>query len=355
MSSRLSVVVGAQYGSEGKGAICGHLSRIPGAPVTCIRVGGPNAGHTVLGVGPEGSRHPWRLRTIPVAAVTNPDADLIISAGSEIDISVLLFEAEMLEDYGHKVWARLHIDGQATVLTEAHINTESDMNLHERLGSTGKGIGAARAARLLRTAPLWHEQTALHEKFNNHPADTAKVARLHLDRGHHVIIEGTQGYGLGLHAGHYPQCTTSDARAIDFLSMAGINPWNANVGHFKIYAVARTNPIRVAGNSGPLKGETTWEALGLEPELTTVTRKVRRVGDWDTELVRDAFHANGGPGNVVLALTMLDHAVPEVANYTGPISLLPSAAQEYIRNVEAVTGAPVSLVGTGPDTIAGTI
>lgn len=355
MTSRLSVVVGAQYGSEGKGAIAGHLSKVPGSPITCVRVGGPNAGHTVLGHGPEGNRHPWRLRTIPVAAVTNPDADLIIAAGSEIDIEVLLFEAELLEDYGYRVWSRLYIDGQATVLTQDHIQTEKEMTLHERLGSTGKGIGAARAARLLRTAPLWHEQTILHDKFLNYPTDTAKVASQNLDNGHHVIIEGTQGYGLGLHAGHYPQCTTNNARGIDFLAMAGINPWQANVDRFKIYAVARTNPIRVAGNSGPLKDETTWDALGLEPELTTVTRKVRRVGAWDTELVREAYTANGGPGNVVLAVTMLDHAVPEVADYTGPIDLLPTKAQEYIRNVELETGAHVALVGTGPDTVAGAI
>jgi adenylosuccinate synthase len=346
--SRLSVVVGAQYGSEGKGAIAGHLSQVPGRPVTCVRVGGPNAGHTVLGNGPEGRNHPWRLQTIPVAAVTNHDANLVIAAGSEIEPGLLETEIELLEDYGHPVRHRLFIDSQATVLTKEHQQTETDRQMHQKIGSTGKGIGAARAARLMRDAPLWKDISLNH-------VNTTSVINDDLLTGHHIIIEGTQGYGLGLHAGHYPQCTSNDARAIDFLAMAGINPWQDNIGRFTIYAVARVYPIRVAGNSGPLHDETTWEELGLEPELTTVTRKTRRVGNWDANLVAQAVRANGGPGHVTVALTMLDHAVPEVYGYTGPTNLLPDEARRWISRAEQDTGARVSLVGTGPNTIAGSL
>lgn len=348
--SRVSVVVGGQYGSEGKGAIAGHLTRPQPREVICVRVGGPNAGHTVLGNGPEGNRHPWRLRTIPVAAVTNPDALLVIAAGSEIDYNVLQYEAELLEDYGHKVWDRLIIDPQATILDQHHIDRETEMSLQGKIGSTGKGIGAARADRIMRTAEIWADCTELWRKT---PISSQDFLLGAVEEGAHIVIEGTQGYGLGLHAGHYPQCTSNDARAIDFLAMAGVNPWHRDVDIFRVYVVARVNPIRVAGNSGPLKDETTWEDLGLEPELTTVTRKVRRVGQWDPELVADAVSANGGSEHVRVCLTMLDHAVPQVAGYTGPIDLLPHEAKEWIRRVERETAAPVAMVGTGPDTIAG--
>jgi len=350
MNSKLSVVVGGQYGSEGKGAIAGHLTKQRNQPVTCVRIGGPNAGHTVLGQGPEGPRTPWRLRTIPVAAVTNHQAQLVIAAGSEIDISVLTHEATLLEQHGHPVWDRLYIDWQATILEPHHITTETWAGLNERVGSTGKGIGAARAERLMRTARIWDQETIL----NRPPAaDTAAVLRAALDDGHHVVIEGTQGYGLGLHAGHYPQCTSGDARAVDFLAAAGLSPWADNIDDFHVYVVARANPIRVSGNSGPLKGETTWAELNLEPELTTVTRKVRRVGAWDSELVRDAIQANGAGAHVSICLTMLDHAIPEVANWTGPLDQLPGRAQQTILDVQRECGALVSLVGTGPDTVAG--
>ena len=350
--SKLSVVVGGQFGSEGKGAIAGHLSSPHGQPVVCVRVGGPNAGHTVLGHGPEGPKTPWRLRTIPVAAVTNPDATLVIAAGSEIDIDVLTTEGNLLEQYGHKVWERLIIDHQATYLEPRHIQTETDLDIHRRIGSTAKGVGAARADRIMRTAQTWGDAHATLG-FNYKPLDTSQLLRDSLQDGYHVVIEGTQGYGLGLHAGYYPQCTSNDARAIDFLAMAGINPWDNHVDQFTVYLVARANPIRVAGNSGPLRDETTWEDLGLEPELTTVTRKVRRVGAWDGQLVNDAVAANGGNRHVRLCLTMLDHAIPAAANWTGPLQLLPERAKQFIQQVERDAGATVVLAGTGPDTVAG--
>jgi adenylosuccinate synthase len=349
--NKLSTVVGGQYGSEGKGAIAGHLTRPQHRNVTCIRVGGPNAGHTVLGNGPEGPNHPWRLRTIPVAAVTNPDAQLVIAPGSEIDTSVLFYETELLEDYGYKVWDRLHIDPQATMLDPLHIEAEQRAHMHEKIGSTAKGIGAARADRIMRTGRIWADATYEHHRP---PVDTAQLLQEMLRQSNnHIVIEGTQGYGLGLHAGHYPQCTSNDARAIDFLAMAGINPWDALIDEFNVIVIARAYPIRVAGNSGPLKDETTWQELGLDPELTTVTRKVRRVGQWDPSIVAAAVQANGGAPTVTLALTMVDHMFPEIAGKTGPLELLPEPAQKWVDQVAVDCKAEVSYVGTGPATVAG--
>jgi adenylosuccinate synthase len=341
MSGKIQVVVGGQFGSEGKGAVVAHLSRQPhpSGPTAVVRVAGPNAGHSAT----DPTGRVWALRTVPVAAVTDPEALLVIAAGSEIDGSVLEHEIEMLEGAGFKVRDRLTIDWQATVLEPGrHQVAEAQAALTAKVGSTGKGIGAARADRIMRTAELWGGSTEASVVLNEVLTD-----------GGRVIIEGTQGYGLGLHAGFYPQCTSSDCRAIDFLAMAGLSPWQANVADLEVYVAMRPNPIRVAGNSGPLRGETTWEALGLPVELTTVTRKPRRVGAWDRDLAAEAVVANGGAPVARIALTMADHLFPQVAGLSGTRwhSDLPKDLSDLIWMIEDQTQAKVALVGTGPGTM----
>lgn len=370
MGGKLLVVAGAQYGSEAKGHVVDQLSRreMAGDNVVVVRVAGPNAGHTVYGdVCPDECNtgadhwsndrylgHPWRLRSVPVAAVSNPDADLVVAAGSEIDRSVLLGEVALLDQIGYKVSERLRIDAQATLLRPKHIDQEVRDGIQQRLGSTAKGIGAARSDRIWRYAQLWGDQLD-----SDAQVDTAEYIRARLSQGATVIIEGTQGYGLGLHAGHYPQCTSSDCRAIDFLAMAGVSPWWPEVTEFGVWLAARVRPIRVAGNSGPMKGETTWQDLHLPEEFTTVTKKVRRVGEWDGDLVRSAVNANGGAPTVRLALTMVDTLFDEVTNAEGlyedyqrlnefgRVPLL----DNYIVNVEREVGAPVRMVATSPNTV----
>lgn len=342
-ASTLLAVVGGQYGSEGKGAIAAHLARQPhDGPTATIRVAGPNAGHTAL----DQDGTPWPLRTIPATAVANPTEQLLIAPGSEIDPAVLNHEIQWLEAGGHPITPRLAIDPQATILDPIYIQEETALTMHERIGSTGKGIGAARAARIMRTARTWGLD-------GDYADDTTALANDILDGFGRIIIEGTQGYGLGLHAGHYPQCTSSDCRAIDFLAMAGLNPWQANVDNFHIYLAIRPYPIRVAGNSGPLHNETSWEELGLPVELTTVTKKPRRVGHWDPDLVRAAVVANGGAPTVRLAVTMFDHVHPALAGIGGRIKIedFPPAARDHIWSIERDTGASVHLLGTGPGTM----
>jgi adenylosuccinate synthase len=369
---KLLVVVGGQYGSEAKGHVADQLSRptVAGDNVVVVRVAGPNAGHTVYGIcppecTPDGSHmsgenwigHPWRLRSVPVGAVSNSEADLVIAAGSEIDYDVLMSEVVALDAAGYQVSRRLLIDDQATMLERKHIDSEIADGIQARLGSTAKGIGAARADRIWRYAKTWGE----HLGSDQHKAiDTAEFIRHRLSQNATVVIEGTQGYGLGLHAGHYPQCTSSDCRAIDFLSMAGVSPWAPEVTEFGVWLAARVRPIRVAGNSGPMKGETDWRTLGLPEEYTTVTKKVRRVGGWDPELVRSAVIANGGAPVVRVALTMVDTMFPQVINQEGMWTDLGSDGfrpewvdhlGKYVNDIEAEVGAPVRMIATSPTTV----
>lgn len=371
------VVTGGQYGSEAKGHVADQISRpgLAGDNVVVVRVAGPNAGHTVYGICPSDCTpdaahmsgdvwigHPWRLRSVPVGAVSNPRADLVIAAGSEIDHNVLVSEVTALDLAGYKVSQRLHIDAQATMLTPSHIDEEVRDGIQKRLGSTAKGIGAARAGRIWRYAATWGDHLA--KGFDPHTTtsstlpqvDTAEYIRQRLAEDATVVIEGTQGYGLGLHAGHYPQCTSSDCRAIDFLAMAGVSPWWREVTQFGVWVTARVRPIRVAGNSGPMKGETSWQELGLPEEHTTVTKKVRRVGEWDGDLVRRAVIANGGAPVVRVALTMVDTLFPEVVNVSGTYEEYQSVNKagrvphldNYIGQIERQVGAPVRFVTTSP-------
>lgn len=350
-------VVGGQFGSEGKGAVVGQLAAaMLDRHDLCVRVAGPNAGHTVY----DGQGRRWALRQVPAAAPVS-DCRLIIAAGSEIDPEVLLDEVRALDEAGHRVSERLWIHPAGTMIAQQHKDIERKVGLTGRIGSTGKGIGAARAARIMRDADLAANYTfALHSGPPDDREEYGYLRKLEwgeypwgldVSQSRYVMVEGTQGYGLGLHTDFYPKVTSSDCRAIDFLAMAGIPALNQR--HL-VVVVVRPYPIRVAGDSGPLFGETTWDALGLDQEKTTVTGKVRRVGVWDPGLVASAVQANGGAKVVRLALMMLDHVFPMIAGATTHAQLREhSEVDAYIKQIEADAGAPVWLVGTGPQTMAG--
>lgn len=339
--SNVTVVVGGQYGSEAKGATVARISRDLTDRDVVIRVAGPNAGHT--GYSPGGRE--WKLRAVPVAAVVNDHCQLHIGAGSEVDPLVLASEVTALEDAGIPISNRLTIHPAASILLPRHIAEESGNGIVGRIGSTGKGIGAVRAERIMRTAQTADELYKPHQLSEDGPFDLRSVDR--------VIIEGTQGYGLGLHTKQYPQVTSSDCRAIDFLAMAGVSPWSVDVARLQVLVVARCFPIRVAGNSGPLLNETSWEELGLPEERTTVTNKVRRVGGWDDELLREAVAANGGGGwgsDVQLVITMLDQKFPKDAGVSSQ-DQLSTEAIDWLSEVQDDMETDISYVGTSPTTM----
>lgn len=331
MTTMVDVIVGGQYGSEAKGHVTAQLVKAAvrdsyrpeladmGIEIWNVRVAGPNAGHTAY----DEQGTPFAFRSLPVGAVVDPSVKLYIAPGSEVDLEVLYGEIAVAEAAGHPVRDRLYVSRQATLLEQEHKDTEADADLVARVGSTGKGIGAARAARIMRVARTVGE--AFTEgpdgDSDSQPWSWAEPEDLYATDDHahgrnqHLFIEGTQGYGLSLRAsGHYPQTTSSDARAVDFLAMAGVDPTRCSV-KITNWVVARVFPIRVAGNSGTIEGETSWGELGLPEERTTVTQKVRRVGAWDVDLLRRAVQANGGHSAKVV-ITMLDQVIPELVGLT---------------------------------------
>lgn len=318
------VIVGGQYGSEGKGAVAAAYSKVRKYGVM-IRVAGPNAGHTV--VDPKGI--PRALRAIPAAGLVDEDATLYIAPGSEIDLEVLQNDLNLYEEAGVPCRGRLFVSPQATVLTEEHRRQESAPG-HGIHGSTGKGIGAARAARAMRSAP-----TVIELRSSFHSMGVMVDDLDHRPPVQNAMIEGTQGYWLGTHAGLYPYCTSSDCRAIDFLAMAGVN-----ARYPRAVVVVRSYPIRIAGNSGPLSRETTWEEIGVPPEYTTVTHKMRRVGHFEPSQTEIAINANYfGITPPQVAITFADYWSAD--------------RDEQLRNMESALNAGhmrlVRYVGTGPD------
>lgn len=339
--SKLLIVVGGQFGSEGKGAAAGQLAARHSHPLV-IRTGGPNAGHTVIGL--DGQTH--KLRQLPTAAVTNKTATLALSAGSVVDPGLLEKECVSTSSF-------VFVDRSATVMTEAHREAEQVDPLMQ-WGSTKSGVGAARADRIHRTAEIWGTRSTLNMMSQN--VEAMARSQLRSDSGV-VLIEAAQGYGLGLHTEYYPKTTSADCRAIDALADVGLSPW-AVATTLEIWIVVRPFPIRVAGDSGPLFGETSWDALGLAPEYTTVTGKLRRVGVWDPTLLVDAIRANGGgPGSpsqhrIKIWFSMVDQIIPSVTGKTEFNDL----TQRELRELRAYEtqirdcGARLAAIGTGPDT-----
>jgi adenylosuccinate synthase len=352
----VTVVVGGLYGSESKGAMCALLAAEDieqGRRHVGIRVGGSQAGHTAYD--PQGRR--WALRHVPVAAVVDPDAQLVIARGSEIDVEVLADEIARLEAAGIPVVDRLSVDGNATVIDPEHKEAEAGQGLTDRLGSTAKGVGAARAARIMRTARRYGDLDPSLRPPVGVDWDTPSTLHRLAGNGARLVVEGVQGQGLSMYGPHYPKSTSSACDAATFLGMAGLSVWGRGIrGDVSVVVVARPYPIRVAGNSGPMRDETTWEALGLPPEYTTVTKKVRRVGAWDPDLLLEAVRANGAPSpRVGFAMGMLDHRFPEVAG-KGWDGLSPESLN-WLAKVEFYVGARLVAVGTGPTswTMAGAL
>jgi len=349
MAGKIQVIVGGQFGSEGKGHCAAELAKREGF-MLAVRTGGPNAGHTAWGqpanLAENGNQGPFefKLRQVPVASVVNRKATVAVAARSLVQME--LIEAEAKETGVPCVI----VDPAATVLETAHIAVEEG---DEALawGSTRKGIGAARMDRIHRTAKTF---TDAYEDYSGDrlvESDVAKVATRFLESSETVQIEAAQGYGLGLHTEFYPKTTSADCRACDALADVGISTWRFPDAELEVWVVVRPYPIRVAGDSGPLKYETSWEALGLPPERTTVTNKIRRVGAWDPGLVRQAVWANG-VRNVRLWMNMADHVFPDLEGRTSLEGLpdrLVAGVLGWSEAVKEQTGARVYVLGTGPD------
>jgi len=330
------VVVGGQYGSEGKGQIAAYLAR---EYDLLVRVGGPNAGHKVFE-----EPQPYAHHQLP-SGTRKCDAKLLIGPGAVLNPRNLLKEiADCKVDK-----ERLCIDRNAMIITDEDIASEAA--LVRNIGSTGQGVGAATARRILKR----QRSTLLAQDIPEllpFLGSAQEILEDAFSKNWRVQLEGTQGTGLSLFHGSYPHVTSRDTTALGCLAEAGIPPNRVR----KVVIVCRTYPIRVGnpkGNtSGPLR-DISWEEIARRSgynadklrsaERTTTTNRRRRIGEFDWALLHRAAFLNGATD---IALTFTDYISKENLKAKRFEQLTPETIN-FIQEVERVTGAPVSLISTG--------
>lgn len=337
----LWVVVGGQFGGEGKGKISAFITRDEEIDI-CIRCGGPNSGHTF--VADDGST--VLLRQLPTGYI-RPQTRLLIPAGALIDLEVLKHELDSLRIDPKRVG----VDRNAMIIEESDKERERGLQLRERLSSTLCGVGSAVARRTLRgadvrTAEIASKDVLWLEQMITNVSEEANSA---LDKGKRVLVEGTQGFGLSLyHSDSYPKTTSRDTTAAGFLSEIGLSPLLVT----EIVLVFRTFPIRVAGEqAGPLRNEISWDILQSESgypypiqEMTTVSKKLRRVGRFDWDLAARATLLNRPTKIAINGLDYLDHNDRKCQR----TSSLSTSSRQFIERVKHRLRAEISYLGVGP-------
>lgn len=308
------VLVDGQFGSTGKGLLAAYIAQHSRGKITKITTNaGPNSGHTGYFDHHEmADNKPGMLcgqekivtKQVPVASVwldlatqVNPEMwpqfDTIINAGAVIDHDILLDElGKWMQADGNRVL----IHPCAAHITEAARHT--DKAVTTKIAGTGQGVGPAMAQKLMRTygrspiiddifggLPVYDPERPNYKSWDNIWDWDRDV----------VFVETAQGFSLGLNSSQfYPFVTSRECSVGQALADARIPAQMLR----KVVATFRTFPIRVGnteGSSGdwyPDQEETSWEALGLEPELTTVTKRVRRVASWSRIQFREAVATN---------------------------------------------------------------
>lgn len=336
----VDVLVGGQWGSEGKGHIAWYL-----APEydLLVRTGGPNAGHTVV----ERERGKYTFHLLPSGTMESSSARLLIGPGATIRVDKLLEEiAECDVSY-----ERLSIDPQVMVITDDDMAAET--GLVAGIGSTGQGGGSAAARRIMgRRGDAQVKLAKDYPELTPYIREAAGILETAYAQGQRVLLEGTQGTGLSLYHGSYPHVTSRDTTASGTCAEAGVPPHRVN----HVIMVCRTFPIRVQnpenGTSGPMGIETSWATVaaraGLDvadvqaAEKTSTTKKDRRVAEFGWADLRRASTLNG-PTDV--ALTFADYL--SVKNRDARrFEQLEEATIMFIEEVGRVAAAPVSLITT---------
>jgi len=336
----VDVLVGGQYGSEGKGNVASYLAS---EYDLLIRVGGPNAGHKVK---VPGTGKVFTFRHLPSGSLSS-EAPLLIGPGAVMHVATLLEEIANAR-IGVE---RLMIDPQAMTISDVDRNRE--VALKGLIGSTGQGVGQATARRIVgrgKTNVKLARDIAALKPYLKESCDV--LQRLFRD-GKRAFLEGTQGTGLSIFHGFYPHVTSRDTTVTGCLAEAGISPTHVR----KVVMVCRSYPIRVgspskAFTSGYMAGELSWAEIErragfrhgkiAKVEVGSVSGNLRRVGEFDWALLRKAATLNA-PTDI--ALTFADYIDRKNAE-ARRFEQLTQPTIRFIEEIEKVAAAPVTLIST---------
>lgn len=282
------VLVDLQFGSTGKGLLAGYIGVKNGydAVVSCNM---PNAGHTAYSPGGEKFMH----KVLPSAIFGKELSVIGVGPGAVFDIDRLELEWAAVCKYRPDLMLVIH-EAAGILLPEHRAAEQATLS---RISSTMQGSAEAMIAKIRRQegATAKCRQVAIEHRLG--VSGKAVVVTQNdwlaiFSNAESILLEGSQGYSLGLSSGFYPYCTSRDctpARVISDCSMP--------VGWLRdVYGSCRVHPIRVGntqdGFSGgwyPDQTELTFKQLGVEDELTTVTGRVRRVASFSEMQISEAM------------------------------------------------------------------
>jgi adenylosuccinate synthase len=420
------VVVGTQWGDEGKGKVVDWLTDHAQGVVRFQ--GGHNAGHTLVIKGVKTA-----LQLIP-SGIMRDGVACYIGNGVVVDPTHLLLEIQRLEKIGIEVRSRLFVSESCPLILPFHVEVDKAREaLREtsgagKIGTTGKGIGPAYedkvARRALRVQDLKHPErfaAKLRELLDLHNValggylksapigfqpmfdDAMAVAeqlkpmmadvgyRIHMANraGANILFEGAQGTLLDIDHGTYPYVTSSNCVAGNAAAGSGVGPDQLH------YILGITKAYTTRVGSGPFPTELDIDAVGtvghhlstVGQERGTVTGRARRCGWLDAAALKRAIIINGVSGLCITKLDVLD-GLPEIKICVGyelhgrridilPLDAddivacqpvyesfpgwtettaghtrweqLPLNARRYLERMQAVIGAPIDMVSTGPD------
>jgi adenylosuccinate synthase len=335
------IVVGAQWGDEGKGKVIDLLAE--SADFIVRSQGGNNAGHTIVVKGEE-----FRFHLVP-SGILYPHASSFIMGGTVIDPKVLLEEIQGLGNKGVVLPGRLHLSPYAHVILPYHRMldrlSEERKGVHA-IGTTGRGIGpcyADKASRIgIRICELidpvlfekrlrfilplknqeleaiYHqppldfdaicsEYVAYGKELKTFVSETERMVGMACKDNKNVLFEGAHGTLLDLTFGTYPYVTSSSTIASGVSGGAGIGP--SRISH--TIGVVKSYTTRVG--AGPLPTALSDEEQNLfldnvsAREIGTTTGRKRRIGWFDACLVRYAACLNGMDSLALTKLDVLDH------------------------------------------------
>ncbi len=419
--SKSVVVLGTQWGDEGKGKIVDLLT--DQASVVVRFQGGHNAGHTLVIDGEKTVLH-----LIP-SGVLREGVQCLIGNGVVLAPDALLKEINELEAGGVPVRERLSLSPACPLILPYHVALDQAREAkrgNEKIGTTGRGIGPAyedkAARRGLRLGDLMDENRfsrklkevmeyhnfALQHYYQVEPLDYESVRQSALEQGRqlmpmmsdvsailhecrqngaNILFEGAQGTLLDIDHGTYPFVTSSNTTAGGTATGTGFGPLYLD------YVLGITKAYTTRVGSGPFPTEL-FDANGVHlaekgHEFGATTGRPRRCGWFDAVALRNAVNINSISGLCLTKLDVLDGlesiricvaytdesgaAMPnplDAEDYAGLVPVyeevpgwsestlgvksledLPVHAQNYIRRIEAVAGAPIDIISTGPDRV----
>ncbi len=384
----MQIVVGAQWGDEGKGKIVDFLSE--SADYIVRYQGGNNAGHTVI-VGPE----TFKLHLVPSGICRGKQS--VLGNGVVINPVALAQEIKQLEARGIEVQGKLWLSSRAHLILAEHI--QRDMAQEEarstKVGTTGKGIGPAYTDKITRKGIRLGEWTYSETlSSEEHEAlqflqplitDTTQLLHEALENGKKILLEGAQGTFLDIDHGTYPFVTSSNCSSGGACTGTGLPPTAITA----VNGILKAYTTRVGNGPFPteLLDETGEFLQQKGHEFGTTTGRKRRCGWLDLVMANYARRINGIDRWSITKLDVLsgldeikvctgyryqgellkgypadvrtlEGAEPVYETHPGwqesldncrSLSDLPEAARNYLKMIEDQTQTPIALVSWGPE------